>query len=67
MLYIEESILKNSQFIGGTHPSTLDKSMFELLKYCLYENMQLMDQKPIEIKQEVYPYTFAWFNLINQF
>ena len=49
LMYMEEVIFKMSPFITGSQPSSLDKSMFELLKYCLYEGMQLADASPIEL------------------
>jgi hypothetical protein len=67
LMYMEEAIFINSQYITGILPTTMDKCMFELLKYNLYENMELMDQKPIEIQPSDHPRTFAWCNLIDQF
>ena len=49
LMYMEEVIFKMSPFITGSQPSSLDKSMYELLKYCLYEGMQLADASPIEL------------------
>jgi hypothetical protein len=64
MHFMEEAIFKKHQYIAGSAPSYLDKSSYELLRYNLYENMQLMDQEKIDIQPEMYPNTFAWISLM---
>lgn len=66
-MFMEETIFKKHPFITGTQPSSLDKSMFELLKYCLYEGMQLADATPIKVSPDDHPQMFGWFNLISHF
>lgn len=64
---MEEVIFKVNSFITGSQPSSLDKSMFELIKYCLYEGIQLADASPIELKPDEHPRMFGWFTLISHF